>query len=97
MVNLIKRFVIVGTAVLAMAAPSVAFARLNLNAPPAPAASHQVQAPVVSATQATTASSPQGFRWDDAAIGAAGVLVMASVGLGAVLVRRRHTQQPATS
>jgi hypothetical protein len=46
----------------------------------------------------TEASSPQdGFQWDDAAIGAAGVLALIGVGAGATLVIRRRTHEPLAS
>jgi hypothetical protein len=97
MLNLIKRLLIVGTVVLAVSAPSIASARLNLYTPASPATSNQVERPVVSAAAPATASSAQGFQWADAAVGAAGVLLLTGIGLGAALTHRRRTQQPATS
>jgi hypothetical protein len=97
MLNLIKRFLIVGTVVLAVSAPSIASARFNLNPPASPATTSQAARPVVLATAPVTASPTQGFQWADAAVGAAVVLLLAGVGVGAALTQRRRAQQPATS
>lgn len=56
-------------------APAPSAAPLTLTGPPLPSAF----------------VSSHGFRWDDAAIGAAGMLVVVGVGSGAVVARRRRT------
>jgi hypothetical protein len=87
---------ILTAAVLALAtiAPTSAYARFNLDPPAASGASVPVQAPSVART---TVSSPQGFQWGDAGIGAAGVLALVSVGSGVIVVRRHRGHQPITS
>jgi hypothetical protein len=92
----IKRIAIAATIVLAVGAPTAAYAKyLNSatgsdinwqaiqNAPPPPAANASV-------------SSSQGFQWADAGIGAAGALVLVSAGSGTVLAHRRRTRHPLT-
>ncbi len=44
----------------------------------------------VHAVHPTGASSQQGFRWDDAGIGAAGMLVLISTGVAAIFATRRQ-------
>jgi hypothetical protein len=45
----------------------------------------------------TSASSPEGFRWDDAGIGAAGALALIGIGSGAAgAARRRRVHQAIT-
>jgi hypothetical protein len=97
MFKLIKRFLTAATVVLAASAPSVAYARILLDPPGPPATASQVQGATVPSIQRTAASAPQGFHWDDAGIGAAGVLVLVSVGSAAIIARRRRTHQPLTS
>jgi hypothetical protein len=99
MFKLTKRIVTAATVTVAASAPSVAYARLNLDPPTtAPAASSQTvhNAAPPSAGKASPSSS-QGFQWDDAGIGAASVLMLVSVGSGAMIVRRRRTHHPLTS
>ena len=99
MLKLTKRIATAATVVLAASAPSAAYARFNLDPPAtAPAASSQTvhNAAPPSAPKAS-ASSSQDFHWDDAGIGAAGVLILVSVGSGTMLIRRRRTQHPLTS
>jgi hypothetical protein len=99
MLKLTKRIAIAAAVTLAVSAPSAAYARLNLN-PPAtgPAVSSQTvhNTAQLSAGKAS-ASSSQGFQWDDAGVGAAGVLMLVSLGSGTMLVRRRRTHHPLTS
>jgi hypothetical protein len=93
----IKRILTVATVLLAVSAPSAAYARF-VQDPPAPSAmSSQVQSAIVPFGQRATTSSRQGFQWDDAGIGAAGVLVLAGVGSGAVVTRRRRVHNPLAS
>jgi hypothetical protein len=99
MFKLTKRIAILATMVLAASAPSAAYARFIPEPPTAaPAASSQtvLNASPLSAGTAS-ASSTQDFQWDDAAIGAASVLLLLSVASGAMIVRRRRTQHPLTS
>jgi len=99
MLKLTKRIATAAIAVLAASAPSAAYARINLDPPAtAPAVSSQTvhNAASPSAPKAS-ASSSQGIQWDDAAIGAAGVLMLVSIGSGTMLIRRRRTHHPLTS
>jgi hypothetical protein len=99
MLKLTKRIATAAIAVLAASAPSAAYARLNLDPPAtAPAVSSQtIQNAAPPSAEKTAASSSQGFQWDDAGVGAAGVLMLVSVGSGTMLIRRRRTQHPLTS
>jgi hypothetical protein len=74
--------------IVAAAAPSGAAAR-PLYDPPG--SSYSVPVPAVQTAAAQPmAQSEQGFRWDDAGVGAAGMLVLVGVGSSAaVAVRRR--------
>lgn len=54
------------------------------------------QPPIVVSTPPAPASSTS-FQWGDAGIGAAGVLVLAGIGTGAVLVIRRRARHPLAS
>jgi hypothetical protein len=99
MSKLIKRTLAAAIAIAAVAAPTVAFARPNLDpiSAVAPAVSAATQAPPAPPSQATPpAARPatvasSGFQWRDAAVGAAGALVLISIGSGtAVAVRRRN-------
>lgn len=83
-------------AIAAVSAPSTASARLNLEGSYKPPAPPVVSAPVIqhpsspTAAESSTASS-KGFQWDDAAIGAAGMLVLIGLGSGTVVARRHRT------
>jgi hypothetical protein len=90
----IKRILTAATVMLAVSAPSAAYARFVQDPPVPPAVSGQVQSAIVAFGQHATASSPEGFQWDDAGIGAAGMLVLAGVGSGAVVARRRRVHNP---
>jgi hypothetical protein len=91
----IKRLLAAATVILMLSAPSAAFATVMAAdgggsvSGPAPAA---VSAPVSRAT----ASSSQGFQWGDAGVGAASIVVLLSVGVGAggVLRHRRVHHRP---
>ena len=86
MLKVIKRLLAAAVVIAAASAPSVAYARLNLNPPVAPAVTHSAARP--------EASSTQGFRWDDAGIGAAGIVVLIGMGAGAAaVIARRHAHQ----
>lgn len=93
----IKRIAIAAAVVLAAGAPSAAYARFNLN--PATASSVNSQTILNAAPPPdvkASVSSSQGFQWDDAGIGAAGALILVSVGSGTMLARRRRTHRPLT-
>jgi hypothetical protein len=96
-INYIQRVAAAATVVAVAAAPSAAYARLNLDPPTAPVVnSHTIQhAALPTAATASTPSS-QGFQWGDAGIGAAGALVLVSVGSGTMLARRRRSHHPLT-
>jgi hypothetical protein len=94
MFKLIKRSLAAATAVFLISAPATAFARFNLDPSPASVDS-VVQAPLPQPT--ATMSAAQGFQWDDAGVGAAGVLVLVGLGSGAVLARRRRPRHPLAS
>jgi hypothetical protein len=98
MFRLTKR-IVTATMVLAVMAPSAAYARFELNPPLAvPAASGQtVQNAALPSAGKASASSSQAFPWDDAGIGAAGALVLVGLGSGAMIARRRRTRHPLTS
>jgi hypothetical protein len=97
MFKLIKRIAIAAIVVMAASAPSAAYARFNLDPGTAPVVSSQkIQNAVPPRAAKASASSSQGFQWDDAGIGAAGALVLVSVGSGTMLARRRRTHHPLT-
>lgn len=85
----ITKRALTGAVILAAAAPSAAAAR-PLFDPPGSSYSGGVPA-VETSAPLPVAQSGQGFRWDDAGLGAAGMLVLVGVGSGAaVAVRRRN-------
>ncbi|MFZ0971259.1 MAG: hypothetical protein WAN22_03470 [Solirubrobacteraceae bacterium] len=125
----VKRLLIAATAVLALSASSVAYARVDPGgsstsgqARPSVAqlrtAAQLRRLDVVQATvaqrfaskdrgpsTASRASDPSGvhpagpsaqagFQWDDAGIGAAGVLALVGVGAGVTVVIRRRVREP---
>lgn len=50
----------------------------------------------ISSVRPTAASSPEGFQWDDAGIGAGGAVLLLSVGAGAAgAMRRRRVHRTA--
>jgi hypothetical protein len=77
-------------AVVAAGFPAAAAAKFDLNPTPPPA-----PAPV-SAPPAVAQSSSPTFQWDDAGIGAAGVLAVFGVAGGSVVVLRQRRRQSAT-
>jgi hypothetical protein len=97
MFRLIIRILTTATVVVAAGVPAVASARFEFNPPRPAVSSGHAQRPVVPSVQRPAASSTQGFHWDDAGIGAVGVLVLVGLGSGAVVARRRRTQQALTS
>ncbi len=90
-----KRTLATAVVMAAATAPSAAYARVNLEngSPPAPptVSRQPVQAAIAEPAQPASSDSSQGFQWDDAAIGAAGTLVLAGVGSGAAVARRRRS------
>jgi hypothetical protein len=92
----IKRLLITATLILAVSAPSAAYAMVQA-APGGSSTSGQAQPSIISSAPRATVSSSQGFQWGDAGIGAAGVLGLVGVGSGAALVIRRRVRQPVAS
>lgn len=97
MLKLIKRILTVATVVVAASAPAVASARYIVEPSGSSVTGGPAQHAIVAPARPTTASEAQGFQWGDAGIGAAGALVLISVGSGALGVRRRRAHQPLTS
>jgi hypothetical protein len=96
MFHTFKRIVTAATIVAAVSAPS-ASARFIVDPPLVANSGSQLAAPVAPAIQHTSASPTQDFQWGDAAVGAAGALVLVGAGAGAALSRRRRAHQPLTS
>ena len=97
MFKAIKRILTAATVVLAATGPSVAYARFNIDPPRPSVSTGQARSAIVPSVARTAAASSHGFEWDDAGIGAAGVLALLSVGSGAVVARRRRMHHPLTS
>jgi hypothetical protein len=91
-----KRVVTAAAVVMAASAPPVAYARYDVELPGPSGSTGQAQSPIVSSASRTSASSGQSFGWDDAGVGAAGVLVLVGVGSGVVVARRRRMHHPLT-
>ena len=84
----IKRFLIAGTAMLALCAPSATFAFVRGGSV---AARSDISASPIVAVAGHPA--PRGFGWGDAGIGALAMLALVGVGSGAAFVtvrRQRH-------
>jgi hypothetical protein len=91
----IKRIATAAIVVLAAGAPSAAYARFELNPATGPDVNWQtIQNAAPPPAAKPSASSSQGFHWYDAGIGAAGALVLVSVGSGTMLAHRRRTHHP---
>jgi hypothetical protein len=89
----IKRLLVATTAVLVLSGPSAAFAAVFPSGGGGPA-SGPVQAAAIEPVSHPSASSP-GFQWGDAGIGAASIVVLLSVGVGAAgVLRHRRVQRP---
>ena len=98
MITLSKRIIAVAAVIAAAAAPSTASARLIAAAPDSGPVGAAVPIQAPSATPQQQAGTSQGFQWDDAGIGAAGVLVLVGAGAGAVtLAGRRRTHEARVS
>jgi hypothetical protein len=97
MLKVTKRLLAGAVVIAAVSAPSAASARFNLDPPVAPAATQPARPAVTPPAPRAEASSPQGFRWDDAGVGAAGIVVLIGTGAGAaaVIARRHEHQTPA--
>jgi hypothetical protein len=94
MLKVTKRLLAGAVVIAAASAPSAAYARVNLDPPAAPAATQHAQPAVTPPAPRAEAASSQGFRWDDAGIGAAGIVVLIGTGAGAAaVVARRHEHQ----
>lgn len=89
MFNAIKRLVGLAAVITVMSAPSVAYARLELNPTP-PASSGAAPSTNQPSAARPSASASQGFRWGDAGIGAVGMLALVGAAGATSLVARRH-------
>jgi hypothetical protein len=97
MFKLTKHTLAAAGAVLAAIAPAAAYARVDLNPPVASVKSSQAPSAIVPSGRAA-ASSPAGFQWDDAGIGAAATAILVGAGAAASGVgRRRGTHRTAIS
>jgi hypothetical protein len=86
-VKIIKRGVLSIAVIAALSAPATAGARVNYEH--APATSASAESPSVPLP--ANSSPASGFQWDDAAIGAAGMLgLMGLVGASSQAARRRR-------
>jgi hypothetical protein len=96
MLSIIKRILSAAIVIAAVAAPTAASARLDLDpiSAPAPAQPLPAQAAPTAAPHAVNGSSSQSFEWGDAGIGAGGLLVLIAVGTGAAVVYRRRGHRP---
>ena len=89
----IRRLLVASTAILVLSAPCAAFATDAADG--GGSASGPARAAVSAPVSRAAASSSQGFQWGDAGVGAAGVVVLVSVGVGAASVlRRRRVYRP---
>src|ERR1700690_3980719 len=90
----IKRLLVAATAILVLGGPSAAFATM-FAADGGGSASGPARAVVIAPVSRTTASSSQGFQWGDAGVGAASIVVLLGVGVGAASVlRQRRVHRP---
>jgi hypothetical protein len=89
----IKRLLFAATMIVAMSAPSAAYAFIR-DTGGGPATGGQVQPSVVPSVHHAAASASQGFQWGDAGVGAGVVLALVGVGVGGTLVIRRRVHQP---
>jgi hypothetical protein len=81
--------------IVAAVAPSAAAARPLYDSP---GSSYSVGLPAVqTAVAQPVAQSEQGFAWDDAGLGAAGMLVLVGIGSGAAVAVRRRTSRAIVS
>lgn len=88
----IKRLLVAATAILVFSAPGAAFATDATHgggwaSGPAPGA-------VIAPVSRATALSSQEFQWGDARVGAASIVVLLSVGVGAASVLRHRRADP---
>ena len=90
----IKQSLVAATAIVALSAPSAAFATMFAS-DGGGSASGPGQAVVVAPGSRTTAASSQGFQWGDAGVGAARIVVLVGLGVGAAsAVRHRRVHRP---
>jgi hypothetical protein len=95
MFNHLSKLAVTATAMIVTAGlPSAAVARPLID----PAGLYRADsAPVFQSVSALPApQAQQGFQWDDAGLGAAGMLVLVGVGSGAAVVVRRRTGRALT-
>jgi hypothetical protein len=99
MFKLMKQVVVAAIVVLAVSGPSVAYARLNLDpGPPVSTQPQRIDQPQRNVGQRSAsepslgpaASSRDAFRWGDAGIGAAGMLILLGGGIVASGAARRR-------
>ena len=89
----IKRLLVAATAVLVFSAPSAAFARYAGDA--GGSVSGPARAALTAPVSKATASSSQGFQWGDAGVGAASIIALLGLGVGAAsLLRQRRVHRP---
>ncbi len=87
---MIKRLLIAAVAIVAVIIPAAAGARPDGPDQPYWDAAAAVQAATPAPGHEVTVTSVSGFSWHDAALGAAGMLVLVGVGTGATLAVRRR-------
>ncbi len=93
----IQRLVMIATVLAAAILPAVASAQRVLpDIVPFTTSASTALAPTPPAARAAAATSA-GFHWDDAGLGAAGMLVLMGAGAGATLAVRRRSTRPVTS
>ena len=93
----IKRLVMIATVLAAAILPAAASAGPILpDLEPYTASGYAVPAATPPPAHIAAASA-EGFHWDDAGLGAAGMVVLMGVGAGATLVVRRRSTRPVTS
>lgn len=90
----IMRLLIAATAIVAMSGPTAAYAFVR-DTGGGPATSGHAQALIVPSVPRATASASEGFRWGDAGVGAAGVVVLLGAAAGAAgVLRQRRAHRP---
>lgn len=90
----IKRLLVAATAIVVLSAPCAAFAA-TAAAGGGGSTSAPAQAAVIAPVSRATASPSQGFQWGDAGVGAASVVALLGVGVGAATVlRHRRGHRP---
>ncbi len=97
MFTVTKRTLTAVAVIAAASAPSTAYARFELSPTPSPAWSEPAQTAATQSAPRPEASPSQGFQWDDAGIGAAGMLgLLGAAGASAALSHRRRDRTPVS-